>query len=97
MLGVGRKNHHRKNGKAPLPPFWSQNRLIPCLLTTSHLSGGDLFITSLGTKDKRPAAICDEQLADSALGDSSRKVPEPNQKRKNLNRLNQNPCEPNRL
>ena len=40
-----------------MPPFWSQNRLIPCLLTTSHLSGGDLFITSLGTKDKRPAAI----------------------------------------
>ena len=36
-------------------PFWSQNRLIPCLLTISHLSGGDLFITSLGQKDKRLA------------------------------------------
>ena len=58
MLGVGRKNHHRNFGKAPLVLFWSQNRLIPCLLTISHLSGGDLFITSLGQKDKRLAPIC---------------------------------------
>ena len=31
MLRVGWKNHHWKNGKAHLPPFWSQNRLSPCL------------------------------------------------------------------
>ena len=36
-------NHHRKDGKRPLPPFWSQSQLVPCLQTISHLSGGDLY------------------------------------------------------
>ena len=30
----------------------------PLSIDHFHLSGGELFITSLGTKDKRPAAIC---------------------------------------
>ena len=39
-----------------MPPFWSQNQLIPCLLTIARLSGGDLFITNLAQRDKRLAA-----------------------------------------
>ena len=52
MFGVGWKNHHQKNGKAHLLLFWSQNRLIPCLLTTSRLSGGDYSSLVSGKETK---------------------------------------------
>ena len=47
-----RRNHHRKDGKHPLPPFWSQNQLVPCLRSTSRLSGGDHSSYKSGQRTK---------------------------------------------
>ena len=35
------RNHHPNDGNCLLHPFWSQNQLVPCLRSTSRLSGGD--------------------------------------------------------
>ena len=46
------RNHHGTNGKQYLHPFWSQNRLVPCLLIDSHLSHGALPVLKSGTRTK---------------------------------------------
>ena len=53
-----RINHHWKDGKHPLPPFWSQNQLVPCLRSTSRLSGGDLSSYKSGQRTKGWPPFC---------------------------------------
>ena len=46
------RNHHRKDGNNLLHRFWSQNQLVPCLRSTSRLSGGDLSSYKSGQRTK---------------------------------------------